>query len=127
MITGQWHHGQVSTILDVGRHFITWQPVSLHQKLVIYIQKEQKAVISAANETLENQSLTVTVRIRDVELNVLFEENVETTVKAQSSIHVLERDFADVIGSKKRRVFAEAVYTWQDGTISTEAESFCSI
>ena len=99
-----WHPGQVSTILDVGRHFITWQPVSLHQKLVIYIQKGTKAVISAANETLENQSLTVTVRIRDVELNVLFEENVETTVKAQSSIHVLERDFADVIGSKKRRV-----------------------
>lgn len=49
---------------------------------------------------------------------------METTVKAQSSIHVLERDFADVIGSKKRRVFAEAVYTWQDGTTSTEAESF---
>ena len=90
-----------------------------------YIYTEgTKAVISAANETLENQSLTVTVRIRDVELNVLFEETVETTVKAQSSIHVLERDFADVIGSKKRRVFAEAVYTWQDGTTSTEAESF---
>ena len=90
-----------------------------------YIYTEgTKAVISAANETLENQSLTVTVRIRDVELNVLFEETVETIVKAQSSIHVLERDFADVIGSKKRRVFAEAVYTWQDGTISTEAESF---
>ena len=90
-----------------------------------YIYTEgTKAVISAANETLESQSLTVTVRIRDVELNVLFEETVETTVKAQSSIHVLERDFADVIGSKKRRVFAEAVYTWQDGTTSTEAESF---
>ena len=62
-----------------------------------YIYTEgTKAVISAANETLENQSLTVTVRIRDVELNVLFEETVETTVKAQSSILVLERDLAYV-------------------------------
>ena len=90
-----------------------------------YIYTEDtKAIISAANETLEDQSLTVTVRIRDVELNVLFEETVETCVKAQSSVRVMELDFADVIGSKKRRVFAEAVYTWADGTISNEAEVF---
>ena len=118
MITGRWHPGQVSTILDVGRHFITWSARFFAPKAGYIYTEGTKAVISAANETLENQSLTVTVRIRDVELNVLFEENVETTVKAQSSIHVLERDFADVIGSKKRRVFAEAVYTWQDGTTS---------
>ncbi len=90
-----------------------------------YIYTEDtKAIISAANETLEDQNLTVTVRIRDVEFNVLFEETVETCVKAQSSCRVMERDFADVIGSKKRRVFVEAVYTWADGTTSTEAEVF---
>ncbi len=90
-----------------------------------YIYTEDtKASISAANETLEDENLTVTVRISDVEFNVLFEETVETCVKAQSSCRVMERDFADVIGSKKRRVFAEAVYTWADGTTSTEAEVF---
>ncbi len=90
-----------------------------------YIYTEDtKAIISTANETLEDENLTVTVRIRDVEFNVLFEETVETCVKAQNSARVMERDFADVIGSKKRRVFAEAVYTWADGTTSTEAEVF---
>ena len=83
-----------------------------------------KAVVCAANETLEDQKLSVTVRICDVELNVLFDETVETSVNAQSGIRLMERDFADVIGSKKRRVFVEAVYTWQDGTTSTEAEVF---
>ncbi len=90
-----------------------------------YIYTEDtKAAICAANETLENQTLSVTVRIRDVELNVLFDETVEVRVNAQSSVHVMERDFADVIGSKKRRVFVEASYAWQDGTTSTEAEVF---
>lgn len=90
-----------------------------------YIYTEDtKAIISAANETLEDQNLTVTVRIRDVEFNVLFEESVETCVRAQSSCRVMGRDLADVIESKKRRVFAEAVYAWADGTTSTEAEVF---
>lgn len=86
--------------------------------------EDTKAVVSAANETLEDKQLSVTVRIRDVEFNVLFEETVLVCVKAQSSMHVLERDFADVIGSRKRRVFAEAVFNWEDGTQSTEAEVF---
>ena len=86
-----------------------------------YIYTEEQRHISAANETLENQSLTVTVRIRDVELNVLFEETWETTVKAQSSIHVLERDFRCDRIKEAPRVCRGSLYM---AGSDNEAESF---
>lgn len=82
------------------------------------------AAVYVFNETLENSRVTVTVHIRDMELNILFEESIRVTVPPQQSMCVMTQDFDDVIRSKKRSVFAEAVFAWENGLKSTECEVF---
>ena len=62
-----------------------------------YIYTEgTKAVISAANETLENQSLTVTVRIRDVEL--IFSDNCFDLTSEETKTICIRKE--DVLSGK---------------------------
>lgn len=89
----------------------------------IYTEGTQ-AVVYAANETLEDMMLEATVRIRDMELNILFEETVSEKAAAQSSTCLMKRDFADVIEQRLRSVFVEACFRWADGTVSVETEVF---
>ncbi|MBQ8640008.1 MAG: glycoside hydrolase family 2 protein [Lachnospiraceae bacterium] len=89
----------------------------------IYIEGG-KAFVAAANESLENSPVRVTVRIRTTGLETLYEETVACTVPAQTSRIVFEKDFAVLIAGRERTVFVEADYQWQDQTASVEVETF---
>lgn len=82
------------------------------------------AAFYAENESLENSGVTLTVRLRDMEFNIVYEETVHAEVKAQSSSLLLRRDLEQEIGARRREVYVEAEYIWDDESMSLECETF---
>lgn len=89
----------------------------------LYVDKT-RVVAGAANESLEGTFVQVTIRIKNMFLETLYENNEKVCVKAQSGTEIWKRDMATVIEGKERGVFAEAEFVWEDGTKTTEVEVF---
>ena len=76
------------------------------------------------NESMTDVKCSVTLSLKSMDFTLLDQESAERTIPALSAAQVLAKDYSGLIAGREDIVFAEAVFTYEDGYSSTETEVF---
>ncbi|MDE6365674.1 MAG: glycoside hydrolase family 2 protein [Lachnospiraceae bacterium] len=114
-----------------------YMAAKFYAPVAVSIQKTEDFVsVYLANETLEKQQCSVSLRVRDMEFHVIAEWKNEVRAEALCACELLQcemgdmpfyrtdRDFADRMAGDNCRLFLEAEVTLSDGTVLTDVDTF---
>lgn len=94
----------------------------------IYEQNEE-IHISAVNDTMKDRAVTVTLRLKNMALDILDEYEISGTASALSAVKLGARCYAGFFDKSKtalykNEVFVEAVFCFEDGSEVIQTENF---
>lgn len=84
----------------------------------------------AQNETLQDNKVKAVLRLKNMNLEVLREEQIETTVPKLSAMKLFEKDYTEILQELEKNkiqtdsVFVEYMITYEDGSTQIEVETF---
>jgi beta-mannosidase len=76
------------------------------------------------NETLTDKNCTVTISLKNMDFTVLHTETHKLTATSLSAVKVTQKDYTELTRGIEDKVFVEAVFSDEEGNVSTEVEIF---